>query len=150
MQWEWAEDFYPDEEFCAELNGPYGTWIEFGRTLFVVHPPLKWGAFVDDQEVQKSIVALCEAIVLCLGGKAILYVPDSAYCPSRASDFIFEDVDFDFLIDFLHKQCSPSAATISEIGRDLSNEEMLSLVPSWSVGSEGRIRNYDGYYVKYF
>lgn len=132
----------------TEVEGPYGIRLVLGARLCEISALVRWGAFIGDEPVQAAVTALCMAVASCLGAKQVIYVPDSAYCPSSAMNFLEQYMPLEAVIDWLSHECGPPAPTISSIGRELSDEEMRALSPGWTSTDRARAVERDGYFVE--
>jgi len=139
-----ATDNYP----FTEIEGPYGIRLVLGARLCEISALVRWGAFIEDEAVQAAVTALCKAVASCLGAKQVIYIPDSAYCPSLAMNFLEQYMPLEAVIDWLSRECGPPAPTISSIGRELSDDEMRALSPGWNSTDYARAVERDGYFVE--
>lgn len=133
---------------CLEAHGPYSIDIDFWPRIAVIRPTPKWGAFVSDPEVELAVRSVCRTIGTCIGASRLLYVPDSAYCPSRALDFVEQDIPLDAIVDWLRRTCGPPSQDIPSIHQPLSDDEMDKLIPNWRSSDDCRVYNADGYSVE--
>jgi hypothetical protein len=129
------------------IEGPYKLRLEIGPRFCVINPTPKWGALVSDPEVEAAVTAWCHSVAICVGATKLVYLPDSAYCPSRAFDFLEQDMPLEAIIDWLSIECGPPASCLSSIYHELSGEEMRSRIPNWNDHSKERIWDANGYFV---
>ena len=146
---EWYWDFLPETMTClreseADLHGPYGFGLVFYEYFYTIHPSPRWGAFIDDPQVQRIVCEICDGIASCLGSDRLLYVPDSAYPPSRVLDWLPECSSMDELLVRLAQHCGPPARHLGEIGRYLTDEE-VSAIGGDQWPPQCRFREYNGY-----
>lgn len=131
----------------AEMVGPHGLGIHVGSRFCEIHPTPKWAAIITNPRIQEAVCALCTIIAECLGITRLLYVPDSAYCASRALDFLYQDLPIDAIEDWLSIECGPPAKTIVAIETVITDQEMLKLVPIWDGDPAGKLHDYNGYFI---
>jgi hypothetical protein len=146
--WSVSEPVGEDTPICLEARGPYSIDIDFWPRIAVIRPTPKWGAFVSDSKVEMAVRSVCRTIGTCIGASQLLYVPDSAYCPSRALDFVEQDIPLDAIVDWLRITCGPPSQDVPSIHQPLSDVEMDELIPSWRSYDDCRIYSANGYFVE--
>jgi hypothetical protein len=96
----------------VELKGPYGIGIDISQRFYAIRLTQKWGAFLDDVDIRQAVTSLCVKIAECVGGKELIYVPDSAYQSSCAIALTYQNLPIEAIVAWLEFECGSPAGNI--------------------------------------
>jgi hypothetical protein len=108
-----AEELF--DEGCVHLEGPsvFGAWVF--RHALEVTSCARWWSFLYQKDVRAGLLAGVRQLAGLLGSSTIVYLPDSAYPPSVASDRLHEGGEIAEVINWLQTKVGAPASSIDAI-----------------------------------
>ena len=104
-----AEELF--DEGYVRLEGPsgFGAWVFKG--VIEVTSVARWWSFLFEQDVRAGLLVGVRSLASILRSSTIVYLPDSAYPPSAASDRLHEGAGVAEVVSWL--QANVGAAALS-------------------------------------
>ena len=137
-RWRWELDSKfnsVDEELFERghvyFESPVGFLGDLFRKGMSIYHTSRWWSFLCEDTVQSALRNAVHHIAQIVGAKTVIYLPDSNYHCSIASDLLYDDKEINDVLLWLKQQCGPPAETIRDIYSETEN--------TWDG---------DGYYVE--
>jgi len=108
-----AEELF--DEGYVHLDGPscFGAWV-FKQALEVTSTA-RWSSFLFEEDVRAGLLEAVRQLARVLRSSTIVYLPDSAFPPSVASDRLYEGGGVAEVVDWLQTNVGPAASSIDAI-----------------------------------
>lgn len=120
--WKWYFDptFNGVEEELFEkgfifMTSASGFFVTLYRKGLDISHSARWYSFLQEKNIQLALRSAVQHIGRVVGGETAIYLPDSYYKPSGASDLLFDDNDISDVVLWLEENCGPPAKTIEDI-----------------------------------
>ncbi|HEY8599912.1 MAG TPA: hypothetical protein VIL85_15855 [Thermomicrobiales bacterium] len=98
----------------VEIEGPARLNLFVTRHCITLLGGTRWYAFLAEQDIQHPLRTVFASLGSLLGSPFVIYVPDSAYCPSIAFDVTGEDT-IDEVSAYVRQHCGPPAPSLAEL-----------------------------------
>jgi hypothetical protein len=112
--WEWelnvkysnaAEELF--EVGYLYLDGPHGFWARVFKQAIEITHLARWWSFLDEDDVQNGLRTAIKMIAKIARSEHILYLPDSSFPPSLASDILYEGGNINDMLTWLKSEVGP-------------------------------------------